>query len=176
MRRDNNNPGPGIIGLAWEQKIGASLWFLATRESFRSIGERFGMGESTLSYALRDFFDVIIEKFLVEKIRFPNTELEINKITNGFKKLGRISNVIGIIDGSHIPVKAPHLFPIDYFNRKGYYSIVLQAVVDHKKKFLDICVGWPGSTHDSRILVNSNLYNQFNNQNNLGAIFLINIF
>jgi hypothetical protein len=171
LRRDNNNPGPGIIGLAWEQKIGASLWFLATGESFRSIGERFGMGESTISYALRDFFDVIIEKFLVEKIRFPNTELEINKITNGFKKLGRISNVIGIIDGSHIPVKAPHLFPIDYFNRKGYYSIVLQAVVDHKKKFLDICVGWPGSTHDSRILVNSDLYNQFNNQNNLGAIF-----
>lgn len=171
LRRDSNNPGPGIIGLAWEQKIGASLWFLATGESFRSIGEKFGMGESTISYTLRDFFDVIIEKFLAEKIRFPNTELEINRITNGFKKLGRISNVIGAIDGSHIPIKAPHLFPVDYFNRKGFYSIVLQAVVDHKKKFLDICVGWPGSTHDSRILVNSSLYNEFNNQNNLAMIF-----
>jgi hypothetical protein len=39
------------------------------------------------------------------------------------------------IDGSHIPIKAPYLFPVDYFNRKGFYSIVLQAVVDHKKKF-----------------------------------------
>ncbi|CAB5377136.1 unnamed protein product [Rhizophagus irregularis] len=155
--------GPGIVGLAWEQKVGASLWFLATGECFRSIGNRFGMGESTFSYALRDFINVIVTKFLAEKIVFPNTESEINEITNGFKGTGRIPNVIGAIDGSHIPIKAPHLFPIDYFNRKGFYSIVLQAVVDHKKSFLDICVGWPGSTHDSRILVNSNLYNKFNN-------------
>jgi len=170
LRRNNNEPG--IIGLAWEQKIGASLWFLATGECFRSIGERFGMGESTVSYALRQFFDVIIARFLAEKIIFSNTELEINRITNGFERIGKIPNVIGAIDGSHIPIKAPHLFPVDYFNRKGFYSIVLQAVVDYKKKFLDICVGWPGSTHDSRILINSNLYNKFNNQNNLNKYIL----
>ncbi|CAB4411933.1 unnamed protein product [Rhizophagus irregularis] len=121
------------------------------------------MGESTFSYALRDFINVIVTKFLAEKIVFPNTESEINEITNGFKSTGRIPNVIGAIDGNHIPIKAPHLFPVDYFNRKGFYSIVLQAVVDHKKSFLDICISWPGSTHDSRILVNSNLYNKFNN-------------
>ncbi|GES92929.1 protein ANTAGONIST OF LIKE HETEROCHROMATIN PROTEIN 1-like [Rhizophagus clarus] len=91
-------------------------------------------------------------------------ELEVNRITNGFKITRNFPNVIGAINGSHIPIKAPHLFPVDYFNRKGFYSIVLQAVVDHKKKFLDICVGWPGSMHDSRILINSNLYNKFNNQ------------
>ena len=130
LRRNSNESG-----LAWEQKIGASLWFLATGECFRSIGNRFGMGISTFSYALRDFINVIIEKFLAEKIIFPSTESEVSRITNGFKKLGRISNVIGAIDGSHIPIKAPHLFPVDYFNRKGFYSIVLQAVVDHKKKF-----------------------------------------
>jgi hypothetical protein len=165
LRRNSNEPG--IVGLAWEQKIGASLWFLATGECFRSIGEKFGMGESTISYTLRQFFDIIIERFLAEKIVFPNTESEINKVTNGFKRIGKFSNAIGAIDGSHIPIKAPHLFPVDYFNRKGFYSIVLQAVVDHEKKFLDICVGWPGSTHDSRILVNSDLYNKLNNQNNL---------
>src|SRR3954471_8157859 len=70
LKRNCNEPG--IIGLAWEQKIAASLWFLATAgEYFRSIGEKFGMGESTISYALRQFFDVIISKFLTEKIIFP---------------------------------------------------------------------------------------------------------
>ena len=104
------------------------------------------MEESTFSYALRDVVNILITKFLSEKIVFPSTELEINEITNGFRRIGRIPNVIGAIDGSHIPIKAPHLFPVDYFNRKGFYSIVLQALVDHKKKFLDICVGWSGST------------------------------
>ena len=98
LRRNNNEPG--IIGLAWEQKIGTSLWFLTTGECFRSIGERFGMGESTVSYALRQFFDVIIARFLAEKIIFLNTELEINRITNGFERIGKIPNVIGAIDGS----------------------------------------------------------------------------
>jgi hypothetical protein len=165
LSRRNSNESE----IAWEQKIGASLWFLATGECFRSIGNRFGMGISTFSYALRDFISVVNEKFLAEKIIFPSTESEINSISNGFKKFGRIPNVIGAIDGSHIPIRSPHLFPVDYFNRKGFYSIVLQAVVDHKKKFLDICVGWPGSTHDSRILINSNLYSKFNSQNNLST-------
>ncbi|GES79056.1 putative nuclease HARBI1 [Rhizophagus clarus] len=98
LRRNSNEPG--IIGLAWEQKIAASLWFLATGECFRSIGEKFGMGESTISYALRQFFDVIISKFLSEKIIFPTTELEVNRITNGFKITRNFPNVIGAIDGN----------------------------------------------------------------------------
>ena len=116
-------------------KIGASLWFLATGKYFRSIGERFKMSESIISYALRQFFDVVIMRFLAEKITFLSTEIEINRITNGFKKIGKISNVIGAIDGSHIPIKAPYLFSVDYFNKKEFYSIVLQAVVDHNKNF-----------------------------------------
>ena len=83
------------------------------------------MNKSTISYILKDFFDIIIEKFLIEKIRFSNTKLEIKRITNGFKKLRRISNIINTIDSSYIPIKASHLFSVDYFNKKGYYSIVL---------------------------------------------------
>ena len=47
---------------------------------------------------------------------------------------------------------------MDYYNRKGFYSIVLQAVIDSNGKFIDIFVGYPGSTHDSRIFRNSPLY------------------
>ncbi|RGB22864.1 hypothetical protein C1646_775394 [Rhizophagus diaphanus] len=40
----------------------------------------------------------------------------------GFKRLRRIPNVIGAIDGSHISIKVPHLFSVDYFNRKGFFN------------------------------------------------------
>ncbi len=46
---------------------------------------------------IKKFFDVIIKKFLIEKIKFPNIELEINRITNEFKRLERISNVIMVV-------------------------------------------------------------------------------
>ena len=48
--------------------------------------------------------------------------------------------------------------PLDYYNQKGFHSVILQAVVDHEYKFLDVCVGWSGSVHDARVLGNSKIY------------------
>ena len=64
----------------------------------------------------------------------------------------------GAIDGSHIPVSAPIGNHTDYYNRKDWYSIVIQAVVDHNYIFHDIYIGWPGSVHDARVFVHSSLY------------------
>ncbi|XP_039898950.1 protein ALP1-like [Simochromis diagramma] len=47
-----------------------------------------------------------------------------------------------------------------YRNRKLFPSIILQAVCDHRGRFIDTYVGWPGSVHDSRVLRHSPLYRQ----------------
>ena len=30
--------------------------------------------------------------------------------------------------------------------------------VDHQYRFMDVYIGWPGSTHDARVLANSDIY------------------
>ena len=58
------------------------------------------------------------------------------------------------------------------YNRKGFYSLILQATVDCEPLFTDIYVGWPGSVHDGRVWRNSPLKrkldevmeNNYNNQ------------
>jgi hypothetical protein len=68
--------------------------------------------------------------------------------------------VVGAIDCTHIHVVKPWiLYPEDYYYHKtGGYSIIAQAVVDSKKRFIDLFFGMPGSTNDSCTLRGSGLY------------------
>ncbi len=58
-----------------------------TEKSFKSIDKKFEIDKSIINYALRDFFNIIIEKFLAEKIRFLNIELEIKELQMDLKSL-----------------------------------------------------------------------------------------
>jgi len=42
-----------------------------------------------------------------------------------------ILRYIRAIDGSHIPVSPPVTCHIGYYNRKGWYSVLVQAVVEY---------------------------------------------
>jgi len=62
------------------------------------------------------------------------------------------------IDGTHIPIIRPQHSPGDYYNRKGYYSIIMQGLVDFHGIFMDISAGWSGKLHDACVFSNSELY------------------
>ena len=79
---------------------------------------------------------------------------------DGFERHSKFPQVVGAIDGCHIAVKAPNENAQDYINRKGFFSITLQGLVDCNYLFRDILVGWPGKCHDARIFKNSPLYQQ----------------
>jgi hypothetical protein len=64
---------------------------------------------------------------------------------------------MGAIDGTHIPVSMPMSQPVPYYNRKGFKSIILQAICDHTGLFMDIFAAFPGSAHDARVLSNSDV-------------------
>ena len=82
----------------------------------------------------------------------------LKEVVTGFERLWGFPQAAGAIDGSHIPIKKPLESASDYYNRKGFYSVIIQALVDHKGRFMDICVGWPGKVHDTRVFANLTLY------------------
>lgn len=67
-----------------------------------------------------------------------------------------IKGVIGAIDCTHIAIAAPPIHdPVRparlYMNRKGYYSINVEAICDSNLKYMSVNARFPGSTHDSAI-------------------------
>ena len=90
-------------------------------------------------------------------IQFP-LETERLVIKQQFKNVGGIPGVVGCIDCSHIPISSPGGENANIFrNRKGYFSVNVQAVCDPSLRFINLVCRWPGSTHDSRIFDNSAL-------------------
>ncbi|XP_067633561.1 putative nuclease HARBI1 [Eurosta solidaginis] len=143
-------------------KVGAAkeiymlLWYMASTSTFREIANRFNMAESTAWRVIRRVIEWLLS-IGHEYVQWPSLSKARDNIRK-FYAMKSISNVIGCIDCSHIKIKAPVSNKEAYFNRKHFYSLQLQAVVDADKIFIDIFAGEPGSLHDSRVLRRSSLY------------------
>ncbi|KAL4090167.1 hypothetical protein QTP88_025066 [Uroleucon formosanum] len=91
-------------------------------------------------------------------IRLPETPEEKMELKVQFYGLARFPKVIGAIDCTHIKLQSPSRECGElYRNRKGYFSLNVQALVNANLEFMDVVVRWPGSAHDSNIFANSRL-------------------
>ena len=70
---------------------------------------------------------------------------------------------MGALDGKHIAIQKPHYSGSEYFNYKGYFSILLFALVSHDYKFLYVDVGATGRNGDAGVFENSTLKKKMDN-------------
>ncbi len=103
-------------------------------------------------------------------ITLPN-DCDKGVISAVFYRLCGIRAIIGAIDGCHIKIQRPAIRGGDYLNRKGFYSLLLQGIVDDQGRFLDIFTGVPGKVHDSRMLRASTFFENW--QQKMGTSYLL---
>ena len=74
-----------------------------------------------------------------------------------FYKIAGFPNVIGAIDGSLIPIRAPYRDEHLYVCHKGFHALNVMAVCNAQLSFTNFVSRWHGSVHDSAIFQSSNL-------------------
>jgi hypothetical protein len=139
-----------------EKRVAVTLWRLATNIEYRTLAELFGLGRATVGSIVLETCKAIAVHLLPRHVSFPSGRA-LDEVISGFDAKSGFPQVAGAIDGTHIPIIRPREHATDYLNRKGYHSVVMQAVVDFRGIFTDVYIGWPGRVHDARIFANSDL-------------------
>lgn len=136
------------------------LRFYASAGHLSSVADAVGMHESTVSRIIVRVSSAIAGLGRTY-IRMPNDQ-NLQETKNKFFNVARFPMVIGAIDCTHVKIQSPGGNDGEiYRNRKGYFSINVQAVTDPELRILDLVARWPGSSHDATIFNNSRIRARF---------------
>ena len=146
--------------LSLEQKVLLSLKTLGTGSFQNTAKFLFGVSQPLVSNVLGAFVNAMV-KISHKFIYMPRNEAERSKIKSDMYKVARFPGILGLIDGTHVPLIAPKDEEYLYVNRRKFHSINVQAVCDANGVYLDVVAKYPGQNHDSYILQASELYDRF---------------
>lgn len=104
----------------------------------------------------------ILNSFAPQVLKWPVGERIID-VQRRFYNIAHLQNVVGAVDGTYIPIKAPKEDAQSYITRKCNYAFTLQAISDSRLMFTDVFIGFPGSVSDTRIFKNSDIYRAVRN-------------
>jgi nuclease HARBI1 len=115
------------------QKMEATLRYFANPGFQSGVANEMGLHKSTVSKTIWSTVKAIVQKG-DDWIRFPNTVEEVSRAKLNWRTERGFPCTLGAIDCTHIRVEKPPLFADEYVNRKGFFSINVQATVNEKGK------------------------------------------
>ena len=133
-RQATNYRAPISVG----EKLALTLRYLVTGESYTSLSRQFRVGRSTISKFLPQVSRAIQAEFNREYFTCPTTPDEWKKVEREFTITWNVPHALGALDSKH-------------HNYKGFFSVVMLALVDGQYKFRWVDAGTEGSCSDAQI-------------------------
>ena len=102
-----------------EKRVAITLWRLATNSDYHPVGHLFGVSRGTVCAIVNEVCCILANRILPRYVKFPSGG-ELDTVVRGFETRWGFPQCIEAIDGTHIPIVAPHKYP-DYY-KFGYYA------------------------------------------------------
>ena len=140
-------------------QLALCLYRLAHGCTFLTVGDLFGVAESTAHCIFHDVCKAIVECLYDKFVYLPRNPDEWNQELRNFLENWEFP-CVGAWDGFHVYFSTKLK---NFYGFKKRYSVTNMGFIGHNKRFMWAAVGAPGSTHDSRLLKNCNIYSDINN-------------
>ena len=138
-------------------RLAVTLKYLATGETYHSLSFAFRVPHNTISQIIKDVCQAIIDEYANEVVDTPTSPDDWKLVVRNFSSRWNFDHCLGALDGKHVAITKPNNSGSEYFNYKGFFSIILLALVDADYKIIWADVGTPGATSDAAVFNNSDL-------------------
>ena len=91
--------------LSLEKRVAITLHYLKDQGSMRMTANVFGIARCTVGQIIQETCMILTKNIGLELIKFPETKEEVSTEISAFLLCFGFPQVIGCIDGTHIPIK-----------------------------------------------------------------------
>ena len=151
------------IPISPEEKLAVTIRFLATGESFESLQYQYRIHRTTIAQFVPEVCFQIYKILKDEYLSTPCSKEEWETIARRSEERWQFPNCIGACDGKHIAIKHPDRSGSEFYNYKGFFSIVLLAIVNYDYEFIYVDVGCQGRISDGGVFRHSSFYSAIEN-------------
>jgi hypothetical protein len=122
-------------------KLALTLRYLASGESYPSLVAGFRVSETMVTYIFPEVCNALITEYQDEQLKCHENVEEWKEIARGFVKRWNFPHAWQALDGKNIRIRNPARAGSLYYKYKGFFSIVLLALVDAGYRFIWVEVG-----------------------------------
>ena len=133
------------------ERLALTLRYLATGESFQSLGYQFRISLVAVFYIVKGSCSDINDRLQNMFIELPNSPEKWLEISRKFEQCCNNSHALGATDGKHVRMVKPNNGGLYFYNYKHIHSVILLAIADPEYDCLYADVGSNGRVNDSRI-------------------------
>ena len=135
------------------------MWASRLPPPSTSLSYQFKSGKASISKFVVPVCRAIVDEFMAEHLTCPTTP-EAWKEQREFRLRWNVPHALGALDGKHVRIKKPPKSGSLYHNYKGFFSVILMALVDAEYRFRWVDIGTEGSCSDAQIFNISELRNK----------------
>lgn len=140
-------------------KILYTLHYLGTGNCFWNLNQNEKISASTAWRCVNDGIYAMGRSEVINKWIPWYSPVTARSMESRFYEKYKLRRIIAAVDGTHCPVLHPSAHETVYINRKGWSSVNVMIVCDLDFVIRYFDCSWPGSSHDARVISQSEVPN-----------------